>query len=116
MPNTHPFPVCGITSMTKSGTTNKSSAPQTGDIVLLPFPFTNLSGSKKRPVLVIAEADTGGDFIAVPVTSQPGHANTVGLAQTDFADGTLPKPSWIKADKPYTLNTSLVLKRFGGVK
>ena len=103
--------------MTKSGITSKPHGmlPATGDIVLLPFPFTDQSGGKKRPVLVIAAPDGIGDFIAVPVTSQSGHDNTVDLQQPDLKDGTLPKRSWIKADKPVTLHTTLVLQRFGSV-
>lgn len=104
--------------MTKSGTTSSGPAasPQRGDIVMLPFPFTDQSGAKKRPVLIVAAPDPRGDFIAVPVTSQPGHENTVDLKQPDLSDGTLPKPSWIKADKPVTLHASLVLQRFGSVR
>lgn len=104
--------------MTKSGTTSSGHAVSAarGDIVLLPFPFTDRSGAKKRPVLILAAPDGIGDFIAVPVTSQPGHDNTVDLRQPDLKDGTLPKPSWIKADKPVTLHASLVQQRFGSVQ
>jgi mRNA interferase MazF len=91
--------------MTTSGTTIN---PLPGELVLLPFPFTDLSGNKRRPVLVLAAADTLGDFIAVPVTSQPGHSGFISLGSQQLADGALPKDSWIKADKPFTLNRSLV--------
>lgn len=104
--------------MTKSGTPSSSQTapPKRGDIVLLPFPFTDRSGAKKRPVLILAAPDGIGDFIAVPVTSQPGHDNTVDLRQPDLMDGTLPKQSWIKTDKPVTLHASLVQQRFGSVQ
>ena len=101
--------------MTKSGTTSKSS-PEIGDIVLLPLPFSDQSGAKQRPVLVVAHADAQGDFIAVPVTSQPGNDHTVDLDTPGLREGKMPKPSWIKADKPYTLHRSLILKRFGAVR
>lgn len=101
--------------MTKSGTSSKS-LPGVGDIVFLPLPYSDQSGAKQRPVLVVAQADAQGDFIAVPVTSQPGHEHTVDLDTPDLAEGKMPKPSWIKADKPYTLHSSLILKRFGAVQ
>lgn len=100
--------------MTKSGTTS-SPVPGVGDIVLLPLPFSDQSGAKQRPVLVVAAGDAQGDFIAVPVTSQPGHAHAIDLNTADLSEGKMPKPSWIKADKPYTLHRSLILKRFGAV-
>jgi hypothetical protein len=43
---------------------------QPSNIVLLPFPFTDLSASKKRPVLIVKAPNFQGDFIAVPITSQ----------------------------------------------
>ncbi len=101
--------------MTTSGTPFSPDA-RTGDIVLLPYPFTDHAGAKKRPVLVVAQADGQGDFVAVPVTSSPGHLNAISLQQPDMAAGALPKPSWIKAEQPYTSHVSLIVKRFGSVK
>lgn len=42
-----------------------------GDLVLIPFPFTDLSALKRRPVLALTAADAFGDFVGVPVTSRP---------------------------------------------
>ncbi len=42
-----------------------------GDLVLIPFPFSDLSASKKRPVLLVSRPDGYGDFVALAVTSRP---------------------------------------------
>jgi mRNA interferase MazF len=42
-----------------------------GDLLLVPFPFTDLSATKRRPVLALTDADSYGDFVALPVTCAP---------------------------------------------
>jgi len=42
---------------------------QPSDVVLLPFPFSDLSANKKRPVLILKAANLQGDFLAVQITS-----------------------------------------------
>jgi len=44
-----------------------------GDLLLVPFPFSDLSAAKRRPVLALTTPDAYGDFIALPVTSRPQH-------------------------------------------
>ena len=44
--------------------------PQPSEIVLLPFPFSDLSSTKLRPVLVLLASNLQGDFLAAQVTSQ----------------------------------------------
>ena len=84
-----------------------------GEIVLIPFPYTNLSTTKRRPVLVLRPADPFGDFLAVAVTSQAGHQDSVPLTQDDFQKGILPKPSYVRTSKLYTLNERIIAHRFG---
>jgi mRNA interferase MazF len=88
-----------------------------GELVLIPVPFTDLSATKKRPVLVISNdkynADSQ-DMIVAAVTSnliQQG----VSLTNEDLTQGQLPKPSIIRSDKVYTLNQRIVVKRIGNV-
>ncbi len=86
-----------------------------GNLVLVPYPFTDLSASKRRPVLALTPPDGFGDFIGLPVTSKGGHANSVAIAQADMAEGKLPAPSWIRTDRIVTLSKSLVVKGIGRI-
>ena len=84
-----------------------------GDLLLVPFPFTDLSATKRRPVLALPAPDSYGDFIALPVTSRPQAEHGLPLAASDLVQGSLPAPSWIRTDRIVTLNASLVVKSFG---
>jgi mRNA interferase MazF len=44
-----------------------------GDVVLVPFPFTNQSGAKRRPAVVVSSADYADhrrDIVIMAITSQ----------------------------------------------
>lgn len=82
-----------------------------GDIVVVPFPFTDLSASKRRPALLIQPLGEYGDWLCQPVTSQGAHPASLPLRETDFVDAPLPRPSWIRLNRPTILNDSLMLGR-----
>ena len=69
-----------------------------GDVVLVPFPFTDLSTHKQRPAVVLSSrshSSTHPDVILAPVTSRAAHAlDEVSLA--DWANAGLLKPSVVK--------------------
>lgn len=87
--------------------------PQAGEIVLLPFPFTDLSSEKRRPALVLKNSDERGDFLALAITSREQAAPALPLMQFDLVTGQLPRPSWIRTDKIYTFNSVIVVAHFG---
>lgn len=43
---------------------------EAGTVVLIPFPNSDLSASKDRPVLMLAQPDARGDFVGMPLTHQ----------------------------------------------
>lgn len=88
----------------------------TGDIVLLPFPFSDLSSQKKRPALVLTPPDTAGDFIALAITSRPTPLPAIALSDDDLLTGHLPKPSWIRTEKVFTFSQSLVVAHVATLK
>jgi mRNA interferase MazF len=63
-----------------------------GDLLLVPFPFSDLSAVKRRPVLALTPPDGYGDFIALPVTSRPQAERGVPLTSADLLRGALPVP------------------------
>jgi mRNA interferase MazF len=84
-----------------------------GDIVLVSFPFTDLSSSKRRPALVVspdAFNDHGQDVVLVAITSQEPVDNAISIGADDLVDGTLPKRSFVKATKIFTMHSALVVK------
>ena len=86
-----------------------------GDLLLIPFPFTDLSASKRRPVMALTAPDRYGDFIALPVTSRPQTEHGLPILATDMVTGTLPAASWVRTDRVVTLNSTLILKTIGRI-
>jgi len=87
-----------------------------GEIVLIPFPYSDLSSAKRRPVLVLTKGDKYGDFICLAITSVETSEHAVSLTETDLSCGSLPKSSWIRFNKIFTLSSESIAKRIGQVK
>lgn len=86
------------------------------DIVGIPFPYTDLSTRKRRPVLVLTHPDLRGDFLCLPVTSVQTEEAAVGIDEKFLKSGNLPKTSWIRYDKIFTLNASLIKNKYGALR
>jgi mRNA interferase MazF len=95
---------------------------QQRDIVLIPFPFTDGSGSKRRPVLVISCDSLNNDykrsdFIGAAITSRPREGDySVAIDIQDYERGTLDFPSEIQCDKIFTLLKSKTIKKLCTLK
>lgn len=91
-----------------------------GEIVLIPVPFTDLSSSKKRPVIIVSSDEHNSlseDVICMAITSQiRGLDYEIIIGNKDMENGKLPKESCIRADKIYTLNRSIIVKKYGNLK
>ena len=98
--------------MMKCGTMYKQ-----GEIVLIPVPFTDLSTTKRRPVLVISNDkynETTSDLIVVAITSNISQS-AISLTNKDMKSGLLPLNSVIRCDKIYTLDQKIDIKSLGTV-
>lgn len=79
----------------------------TRQVILLPFPFSDLSASKLRPALLLAAAGRG-DWLLCQITSNPyADPRAVTLAEGDFAEGGLQRISHARASKLFTAHESL---------
>ena len=84
-----------------------------GAVVLLPFPFSDLSQSKLRPAVVLADAGRS-DWILCQVTSKPyGDPSAVVLDPSDFAMGSLRLQSFARPGKLFTASDTLFSTEVG---
>ena len=90
-----------------------------GEIVVVPFPFSDLSSIKRRPVLVLSKKtdnDLSDDIITCGITSNIKDSKySVLIENKDLGRGQIPAKSRIKVDKLFTLNKRIVEKSVGKV-
>lgn len=90
------------------------------DIILLPYPFSNLENKKVRPALVVSnnQFNNGSkDCIVVPLTSViQDEVYSVIINQQDMEFGKLIKPSRIKTDKIFHIEKKLAIFKIGAIK
>src|SRR3989344_5009524 len=98
----------------RSGTMYKQ-----GDIVVVPFPFSNLKSVKQRPVLILSKSldiQNSDNIITCGLTS---HIKTerysVIIDNSDLENGSIPKQSRIKIDKLFTLDKTIIKKKVARV-
>jgi mRNA interferase MazF len=83
--------------------------PIKGDIVVISFPFSDLSGTKRRPAFVLAALD-GQDSILCQITSRAKTDNyAIPLGKDDYASGSLTVESVIRPNRIFTAGDSLIL-------
>ena len=87
-----------------------------GDVVVVPFPFSDLTQAKRRPALVIAQLE-GNDRILCQITSQ--HVRdpyAIELNDSDFEMGALKQKSNIRPSRMFTCDKGIILYRIGQLK
>lgn len=83
-----------------------------GSVVLIRFPFSDLSNQKLRPAVVIAQAGQG-DYILCQVTSKAYDPLSVELRTEDFVEGTLQRLSYARPGKLFTAHYSILVREVG---
>ncbi len=79
-----------------------------GNVVSVLFPFSNLKGQKVRPALVLANVEFD-NLILCQITSKPYSSKTaICIITEDFADGFLPITSYVRPDKLFTADATII--------
>lgn len=91
-----------------------------GQIVLTPFPYTDLSGAKLRPVLMLRQASRFDDWLVCMVSSKLDHADAgfdevLTPADADFAASGLKVPSALRLSRLAVLDASLLVGSIGSI-
>ena len=84
-----------------------------GDVVVIPFPFADLSDRKKRPAFVLADLP-GNDIIVCQITSKAKSDSFIlPLEASDFILGGLPVDCFIRPNKIFTADKNIILSTAG---
>ena len=84
-----------------------------GDVVVIPFPFSDLSATKRRPALVVASLP-GDDVILCQITGGTySSPNVIPITSSDFAIGGLNRDSNVRPDRLFTANSQIIAYRAG---
>ena len=87
-----------------------------GDIVVVPFPFTDLSSARKRPALALSNLE-GDDIIICEITSvMRKDSYVVSLENKDLESGKLKTNSIIRPNRILTIDKSKINYKFGKIK
>ena len=87
-----------------------------GQVVLVPFPFSDLSQAKMRPAVVLTFAGRT-DWILCQITSNPyGDARAIALNDSDFQTGSLRLTSFARPGKLFTANDNLIASEVENLK
>jgi len=87
-----------------------------GDVVVIPFPYSDLSGNKRRPALVLADLP-GDDIILCQITSQhTKDAYSITIQGADFISGSLPVSSNIRPTRIFTTDENIIIRKAGKIK
>lgn len=87
-----------------------------GDVVVVPFPFSDLTQAKRRPALVVAELE-GDDLILCQITSQEiKDKYAISINENNFETGSLKKESNVRPNRIFTADKHIILYRIGHLK
>ena len=89
------------------------------DLLLVPFPFSDQSGNKVRPVVAISNKEFNEhseDLLVVGVTSNISKGKyTMSLSNTDLEEGKLYSQCCIKAENILKIDRELIIKKIGKI-
>ncbi|MFH1649898.1 MAG: type II toxin-antitoxin system PemK/MazF family toxin [Candidatus Woesearchaeota archaeon] len=98
--------------------TNVGTIARQYDVVLVPYHYSDLSGFKRRPALILSNYEhnnTHEDLICCPLTSQPQKQEGRILRDSHLTDGTLKYTSWVKPTALFSACKQIIVRRLGRI-
>ena len=89
-----------------------------GKVVVVPFPFSDLSNvTKRRPALVVADL-SGDDVILCQITSQKTQKDSysIPITNADFSTGSLNQDSNVRPNRLFTADSNIIAYEVGALK
>lgn len=87
-----------------------------GDIVVVPFPFSDFTKTKRRPALVLTTLK-GDDLILCQITSKTiSDSYSIPIEDNDFQEGSLEQTSNVRPNRIFTVDTKIILYKIGKLK
>lgn len=82
-----------------------------GDIVVIPFPYTDLTQFKKRPALILKELGNE-DYLLAMITSKAYNSPySLPINLSDYSAGSLPSDSFVRSNRLFEANNSIIIKK-----
>lgn len=86
-----------------------------GDVVIVPFPFSDLTSIKKRPAFVITDLK-GNDIILCQITSQfVKDSYSLSVRNSDFVKGSLERISNVRPNRLFTADKNIIIRKAGTI-
>ena len=86
-----------------------------GAVVLVQFPFSDLSHAKLRPAVVVTDAGRG-DWLLCQITSNPyGDSGALTLGAAEFKSGSLRTTSYARPLKLFTASDTIIVSQVGAL-
>ncbi|CAN5290528.1 hypothetical protein BH24ACT16_BH24ACT16_16290 [soil metagenome] len=90
--------------------------PPAGAVALVTFPFSDLSNSKLRPAIVLAEVAKGGLILCQIISNPYSDTRAIEISESDFSSGSLRRASYARPGKLFTANHELLQGQVGMLK
>jgi mRNA interferase MazF len=87
-----------------------------GQVVLVPFPYADFTKFKKRPALVIGKTEFNNLILCQITSNALTSQRAVELDDGGFEEGSLPIKSFIRPDKLFTIEQSIIEIKLGSLK
>ena len=87
-----------------------------GSVAILAYSDSDRAAVRPRPVLVVAHGEHR-DIIVCQITSRPyGSASAIEISDDDFAQGQLPHRGFVRSDRIFSTDASLVIGHVGALE